>query len=117
MSLIVKDSVERAMHDLESGMQTGDATDGETIYVFMKKATVGGKKALLLQMMWVPFDMRRQGVCKRILDALERRADRENVLLAVGPIMADENDNSFLGDLCAKRGYAPCMPFSYVRTK
>lgn len=117
MSLSAGESVERALRDLESGMQTGDATDGETIYVFLKNANVGGNKALLLQMMWVPFDMRRQGVCKRILDALERRADRENVLLAVGPIMADENDNSFLGDLCAKRGYAPCMPFSYVRRK
>lgn len=111
------DGVAKALADLETAMSTGNLTskDEETICVVLQNATVGEKNTLLLQTIWIPPSMRRRGVCKQILDALERRADREHVLLAVGPLFADENGNSFLGDLCVKRGYVPCMPWCYVR--
>jgi len=106
----------KTLCDLENGMKSGDAKDEENIYVLLKNASFGSQKLLLLQMIWIPLHMRRQGICKKILDALERRADRDNVKLAVGPLMADENDQSFLGDLCAKRQYQPVMPWTYIRT-
>lgn len=89
-------SLERALCDLKSGMKTGDEKDTETICVLLKKATFGKDKVLLLQMIWVQLCMRRQGVCRQILSALEHRADCDGQLLVVGPIMADESDISAL---------------------
>lgn len=111
-------SADEVVRSLETGAtQVGAPDDGDAIYVELKHATRGADKLLLLKMLWVPEPMRHAGICRRVLDALEQRADREHRLLAVGPIMADNDNNSFLGDLCARRGYTPTPPWMYIRDR
>ena len=72
------------------------------------------KKVLLLKTIYIPPYQRQMGLTNFIIDILKKRAEREDVLLSIGPIMADEEGRSIISEMCKRKGYEPIMPYSYL---
>jgi len=78
------------------------------------------RNAIVLVTIFIPEQKRRQGLCKQILDMLERKTTENGLKFVVGPLMSDQDDNSILADyLFEKRNYRRILPFSalYVPKK
>jgi predicted GNAT family acetyltransferase len=119
--------------DLISGMETGDLSDKNSIYVklhyyslmnyheitslidpIMFLTQSNHERVLLLQTIYIPEQNRGNGIASKIIDFLINRAKRENIKFAIGPILADENNYSILWKMCIKRGYKQIHPFSFL---
>ena len=110
-------SVDPLIELVSGAINTGDEKDESRVFVESSLSTLLQPPTTLhLTTIFVPHLLRRQGLCKRILDIFEKKCDREGLVLIVGPIMEDnETGTAYVGDLCKKRGYHPCMPFCYFR--
>jgi len=68
------------------------------------------RPALVLLSIFLPEELQRQGIGTRVIAALEKRAEAEGKLFAVGIIESDAMLN-----LCNKLGLTGCAPFSCYR--
>lgn len=74
------------------------------------------RKILVLFDIFVPKPQRNQGIARSIVEFLERRAEKEKLRFAVGPIMQDEEQGTaHMADMCERRGWKPLMPFCYIK--
>lgn len=75
------------------------------------------RRTLILFDIFVPKPQRNQGLARSIVEFLEKRAEREQICFAIGPIFEDpEDESAYMGDMCARRRWTPVMPFSYIKT-
>ena len=75
------------------------------------------QKAMCLQTVQLPLKLRGQGNFSKILDVLEERADRDNMVFVIGPLLEQENGRTILPRILEKRGYLHIQPCSRYRPK
>jgi len=104
--------------DLKSGLETGTLNNDSTepyvqlIYTDLHVLFSEEKQpVLLLMMIHVPPALRHQGLATQIVAFLEKRAAREKMRLAIGPIMEVENGIAYMDTICSHRGYGPVIPW------
>ncbi len=104
------------METLMDNMEYGDKNNDNNVYVELAHAKPYNSEkvnTLVLKMVHVSQDKRNQGIFSNILNILEKRADRDEQNLFVGPLVTD--DSQYIEKVCTKRGYKPQMPFGLIR--
>jgi hypothetical protein len=104
---------------LNRGFIIGNSYFTEETEDLLKKISFNVKtslRCLILFNIFIPENLRKNGLCKNIIENLEKHCVKNNLIFVVGPILSDENDESILSDFLDRRKYRGIMPFGAVYT-